>query len=108
MKIKSDYEKKHDNEQKNNLEKYAGFYHQDELETVQQIHFKDNQLILKVKNLGDIRITLTQDHYFNFGNLAIGRFLLDGDKVTGMVLINIPRAPMIIWMKIPQKPICLN
>jgi CubicO group peptidase (beta-lactamase class C family) len=91
-----------------NSRKYVGFYHQAELETVQEMYLREGQLYMNIKNLGEVPFILLHENYFKIGEFAIGRFLVDSNVVTGMIFINIPRAPMILWRKIPHKPICLN
>jgi hypothetical protein len=107
-KMNSNFVSKDSNQPIKNPEKYVGYYLQEELETVQEIYSKENQIFLSLKNFGEIPLTFIQNNYFKIGEIAIGRFLFDGDRVTGMVFINIPRAPMVMWRKLPSKPICLN
>jgi hypothetical protein len=91
-----------------NPDLFVGFYLQEELKTVQEIYSRENCIFMNIKNIGEIPIVFMTGNQFKFGNIGSGRFLFEGNRVIGMIFIDIPRAPMIKWIKLANKPICLN
>ena len=92
-----------------NSDFYAGYYLQQELETVQQVEYKNNLLFIYIKKAGLVLLTLTgNDHEFRIATFGKGRFLVQDGKVIGMLFIEINRANNILWKKLPGKPICSN
>ena len=88
---------------------YVGYYHQPELETVQQVEFKNNLLFINLKNVGIVPLTLTgNNHEFKISTFGKGRFIVQDGKVVGMLFIELIRANNILWRKLSTKPICSN
>jgi hypothetical protein len=92
-------------------EKFAGYYASEDLQSAHHIYVNNGIVFMSIKNLAEIPLIFKANNSeFWFGSVGgiSGRFTTQNDRIVGMILLDFPRAPNIIWRKLSDKPICIH